>query len=310
MTMHNISLEDGVPAEDAGSGGMDDVSLRKLEAAARQPVRARVRLFRPGTTLPVAGPVAGLPVPVQPTPPDPVRAWNALTPVELDPARLARNGLFLRSGTDPAVAAFDILRTRTLLAMRDNGWQRIAVTSPTHGCGKSLVAANLALSFARRPDCRTVLIDLDLRRPGLAALFALRETEPLRDMLTGAQPAEQHLLRASPTLALGLNGSPVEDPSTLLQSHDIAGVIAAMTETLAPGAILFDLPPALVTDDVIALLPQVDAVLLVADGTRTTAAEVVSCERLFGGRVPLLGVVLNRAQDLSLTRYRYGRGKR
>lgn len=303
--MHNPLSDDGVQAIDLGSGAMDDDQFRKLAAEARRQGQPPVPVFRTGTDLAPVVPN----LPAVPPPPDPARSWAALAEVTLDPAQLARNGLFPRTSTDPVVAAFDILRTRTLLAMQDHGWRRIAITSPGHGCGKSLVAANLALSFARRPATRTLLLDLDLRRPALAPLFGLRETEPLSDMLTGARPVQSHLLRVGQSLGLGLNGAAVEDPGALIQSPPFVSVIDSLGEALAPDVILFDLPPALVTDDVIALLPRVDAVLLVADGTRTTAAEVMSCERLFGGRVPLLGVVLNRAQDLTLSRNRYGRGK-
>jgi Mrp family chromosome partitioning ATPase len=70
--------------------------------------------------------------------------------------------------------------------------------------------------------------------------------------------------------------------------------------------VVIDAPPVLMSDDVLALLPQLDAVLLIVDGTKTTAAEVRACERLFDGQCPLMGVVLNRAQDRGLGRYRYG----
>lgn len=70
---------------------------------------------------------------------------------------------------------------------------------------------------------------------------------------------------------------------------------------------VIDMPPALGNDDVISMLPRLDAVLLVADGTRTTAEDIRACERLFEGRVPLMGVVLNRAKDSTARRYRYGK---
>ena len=45
-------------------------------------------------------------------------------------------------------------------------------------------------------------------------------------------------------------------------------------------------------------------VLLVSDGTQTMGKQLVECERMLDGQVPLLGVVLNRARASSLTRYR------
>jgi Mrp family chromosome partitioning ATPase len=315
MTSHNILLADAQLATNLGQPDLDEDEFRKLSAEKARPVKPGTILFRHAAPAPVApngaDVVANLPVlSFRHNDLTPAKVWESLVPVTLDAGWLEGNGLFPNSSTDPAPAAFDILRTRILLAFQEHGWRRIAVTSPTHGCGKSLVAANLALSLARRPGSRTVLMDLELRRPGLAALLGLRDSGPLRDFLTGTQPLEAHFLRAGRTLALALNNQPVADASEMLQAPDTTGALVAMMEQLDPEVVVHDLPPVLVSDDVIGFAPQVDAVLLVADGTQTTAEEIRACERLFEGRVPLLGMVLNRAQDVRTSRYRYGRKHR
>lgn len=271
-------------------------------------------LFRPGQV------AAGLPVtldqatgreifaPAVPTALfSPAKVWESLGPVELNPSLLIGNGLFPFATSDPAAAAFDILRSRLLHGLATRGWKRIAVTSPTHGCGKSFVATNLALALARRPDSRSVLIDLDLRRPQLADLLGLRDIAPLREFLSGEQPLESQFRRVGRTLALGLNGAAVEDAADLLHDPETGLGLAAMQDQLDPEVVIYDLPPALVADDVLALAPQIDAVLLVVDGTRTTPDDIRACERLFEGQLPLMGVVLNRAQDRKIGRYRYGK---
>ena len=310
MANHNILLADARPATHLGQPDMDDDQFRKLSEEKGRPVTPGASLFRHAAA---EGDAAPDPVPNLPVLSfrhnelTPAKVWESLAPVSLDAAWLAGNGLFPNSSTDPAPVAFDILRTRILLAFQENGWRRIAVTSPTHGCGKSTVAANLALSLARRPGSRTVLMDLELRRPGLAAVLGIADPGPLRDFLTGSEPLESHFRRVGRTLALALNGGPVPDAAELLQAPDTMGALVAMMEQLDPEVVVYDLPPVLVSDDVIGFAPQVDAVLLVADGTQTTAEEIKACERLFEGRVPLLGVVLNRAQDVRTARYRYGR---
>ncbi len=239
--------------------------------------------------------------------PNPTRVWESIGQITLDPDRLAGNGLFTQTAQSPAAATFDILRTRILQALAAKGWGRIAITSPTHGCGKSFVAANLALSMARMPSCRTVLMDLELRDPQLAALFGVKEPQPLHEFLSGDQPLESHFRRVGRNLALALNGKAVTNPAALLQDPDTATALEGMREQLHPDVVIYDLPPALGSDDVIGLAGQVDAVLLVTDGTKTTPADIRACERLFEGRLPLLGVVLNRAQDRGLQRYFYGK---
>jgi Mrp family chromosome partitioning ATPase len=289
-------------------------SDRDKSRQATRDLRAGVSLFRPGQ------PVAHPPVTIDQrtgheifatpqifTPIPASRVWESIGPVTLDSDRLSGNGLFTTAGTNPAVSVFDMLRTRLLQALREKGWQRIAITSPTHGCGKSFVAANLALSLARLTAKRTILMDLELRRPHLAGIFGVTDAAPLREFLAGEQPLESHFRRYGKNLALALNGEAVEDPATVLQDPDTALALEAMIAQLQPDAVIYDLPPALVADDVMSMIPQVDAVLLVVDGTRSTADEIKATERMLDGHVPLMGVVLNRAQDRNAGRNAYGK---
>ncbi|VDC27698.1 CpsD/CapB family tyrosine-protein kinase [Pseudogemmobacter humi] len=239
--------------------------------------------------------------------PNPSRVWESIGEVQVNPDRLARNGLFPKAEQHPATRIFDMLRTRIAQAMTKEGWNRLAVTSPGPGCGASFVAANLALALGRLPSCRTVLMDLDLREPKLADLFGQTDAQPLLDFLMGEQPLESQFRRIGGNLALALNGAPVSRAAETLQDPQVADTLRAMGEVLQPDMIIFDTPPALTSDDAISLAGRVDAVLLVVDGTRTTPAEITACERLFEGRIPLLAVVLNRAQD---PQPRPARGKR
>lgn len=258
--------------------------------------------------------------------------WDELAEIPPDSDVLARNNLFPNPSENPAVAAFDTLRTRLLQGVADRGWSRIAITSPMHGCGKSFVALNLAFSLARRAQSRTVLVDLDLRRPAIAGLLGmqngggltkarwpggrLRKTKtgkrdvvpPLADFLQGGQAMSPYFRRFGQTLALGLNGCGVPAASDLLHHPGVAPSLSAMQLQLGSEVVLYDMPPALVCDDVTTMAGQVDAVLLVTDGARSSAADIRACIRLFEGRLPLLGVVLNRAQDRRLARYHYGSG--
>ncbi|MDQ2066232.1 CpsD/CapB family tyrosine-protein kinase [Xinfangfangia sp. CPCC 101601] len=237
---------------------------------------------------------------------NPGRVWESLTEITPDPQFLDGNGLFSNPSTSPATATFDILRTRVLQTIAKQKWSRIAITSPTHGCGKSFVAANLALSMARLPSCRTVLLDLELRDPQLARLFGQSDVGALAEFLQGEQPLESQLRRLGANLALGLNGAPVSQASELLHGPDFPQAMSNLRELLEPDLILIDTPPALGSDDVLALAAEVDAAILVVDGKLTTAEDVRACERLFDGRLPLLGTVLNRAQDRATERYAYG----
>ncbi|SEO34938.1 Chromosome partitioning ATPase, Mrp family, contains Fe-S cluster [Salinihabitans flavidus] len=222
--------------------------------------------------------------------------WTALEPVQLSSEQLARNRVVSASRHDPAHMSFDMLRTRLLLAMRERGWSRIAVSSPTEGCGKTFVAANLAVALARRESCRTVLMDMDLRTPGLARMLGVSHPGSIAEYLSGHIAPEDFLLRAGPGFALALNDMSVRNASELLAETMTSDVLDEMQDLLMPEMVIFDLPSVLENDDMIAFLPNVDGVLLVAAGGITSADEVLDAERALGEATPLLGVVFNRAE--------------
>lgn len=238
--------------------------------------------------------------------------WARLGSFPVDPAHLQRHRIVTALREDPAHAAFDVLRTRLLQALADNGWKRVAITSPTKDCGKTFTAANLAISLSRQQNCRTLLLDCDMRRPSLHKVMGLRDPGSMGDMLRGGIPPEDHFQRiaenrihAGDTIAFGFNGAVEPYASELLQSPETARTLQRIEDRFAPDVMLFDLPPALYYDDVIAFRPLFDGVLLVVGGGLTTEKEVREVERRLGESTPLLGTVLNRAEGTSLKKYSY-----
>ena len=196
----------------------------------------------------------------------------------------------------PASRAFDLLRTQLVRSLEQNGWNRVAIAAPTTGCGSTFTAVNLALSLGRVPGTRTVLMDLDQRAPGVADTLGIGGTHDMGAYLSGVVPMQRHLHRIGETLALGLNTQLNRNASE--QMHDsVSGMMLdEMQDALDPDVVLYDLPAMLEYDDLAAFLPQVDGVLLVADGTRTSPRQIAECERLLSEQTRLLGVILNRGR--------------
>ena len=233
-------------------------------------------------------------------------AWNALQPIELSPRHLERNRLIAHAKTDPAHVAIDVLRTRLLGALTRNGWSRVGITSPNAACGKTFIAANLALSLSRQSQYRTVLIDMDLRRPSLARALGVPKQDSLRWFLEGEIPATEFLLRSGGNLAFGLNSKRLRDAGEVIQSRATAHALGALQAQFEPDAVLYDLPPMLAGDDVMGFLPNLDGMLLVIGGGVTRPAEVAECERLLADNdCPLLGVILNKGEGVNIKRYAY-----
>lgn len=236
--------------------------------------------------------------------PPPPGVWEELEEVELNPKHLERNRVISDARTNKAHVSFDVLRTRILRVFRKHGWTRLGITSPTKGCGKTFVATNLALSFARQPECRTVLMDLDLRSPSITDVLGVPVVEPMLWFLSGETQPSAFLRRVGPNLALGLNDRRVPNAAEALLAPQATQALASLGEALAPDVIIHDLPPMLVCDDVLGLLPELDCVLLVTSGGHTKPDEITECERLLADS-HLLGVLLNRAEDASESKYGY-----
>lgn len=201
--------------------------------------------------------------------------------------------------------AFDLLRTRLRQTVKQHGWTNIAVVSPTKGCGNTFTAAHLAASLSRVPSSRTVLMDFNMRKPGLARALDMDagQNGDLRDFLAGDVAISDYITRVSDTLAVGLSATPQADAAEILQDPATAISLAEMRAALNPDIVLYDMPPLLAYDDTAAFLPQLDGVLLVSDGSQTMARHLAECERALEGQVPLLGVILNRARASSIERF-------
>lgn len=223
--------------------------------------------------------------------------WLRLEEITLNPRQLLRERIVALDRSDPSHFAFDALRTQLLKTLRDNEWSRVAITSPRKGCGKTTVAANLAFSLARQPETGSMLIDLDLRMPQLAPRLGQRTRHDIEPFLAGKVPPEKFLRRVGGNLAIGLNTQHVRNSAELVQSRRAAAALDATWDLFRPDIVLFDMPPMLTCDDVLAFLPNVDGVLLVIGGGETKADEIEECERLMSGHTNFLGVVLNKAED-------------
>lgn len=272
----------------------------------------KARQATPGLGAFSAAPVAGTmsageavrrpevaPVPVVEEPAEKLRI------VKLDPTHLERRRIIARSMKDPNHVSFNHLRTRVRKTMQDNGWTSLALTSPTPACGKTMVTLNLAFSLAREPGIRTVVVDLDLKKPAVASTLGVRPTGSIGRYLLGEQDARDCFVQVDPNLIVGLNAGHISASSELIQGARIQELFNYIYTALKPELVLFDLPPMKSTDDAIALLPHIDTALLVVAAGQTTTAEVDECELQMSELNKLLGVILNKSEDLPSKYYYY-----
>ena len=224
-------------------------------------------------------------------------AWMQLTPCSLDaPSLIRKRILTLQSGGD--AVQFDQIRTKVLQTMRANHWKRLAITSPLPSSGKSTLALNLALSFSRQPDLRTVLLEMDLRRPSLARLLGVKPHVGIGAWLEGRAQFSDHAMCWNYNLAIMTSTAPMQGTAELLASPQTADALTRMETQYAPDIVIFDMPPMLVGDDVMAFTAQVDAVLIVAAAEESTIKQIDSCETELARETNVMGVILNKCQHL------------
>lgn len=228
--------------------------------------------------------------------------WDTMAAYEPDPTVLIKNRV-MTLNAQAVPNPFDILRTKIFLLMRENGWKRIAITSPTKSCGKTTTACNLAVGFSRQREIKSMLFDFDLRRPSVAKLLGRKPDHSIIDLLTGkVTPAEQ-MLRLRSNVALSMARGPVSDPTQILLSKTTTELFHGIQDEYDPDVMLFDLPPMLVTDDARAFLKNVDCALIVARAEQTKMSQLDICEREVSEHTNVLGVVLNNCRHLAEEEY-------
>lgn len=184
---------------------------------------------------------------------------------------------------------FRSLRTRVAAALGQRH-KVIQVTSALPQEGKTTVAAMLARSFAQM-EWRTILIDCDLRKPNVHALFGIERAPGVTDLLHGrAREAEAVASTDSPGLELLPAGAQTRGPAELLQSEAAPALLRALAERY--DYVVVDSPPLTSITDSLLLAGYADGILFVVNGLVSPREMVQSAREQLQDR-PVLGVVLN-----------------
>jgi Mrp family chromosome partitioning ATPase len=191
--------------------------------------------------------------------------------------------------------------------MDTKGWRILGITSPSPQCGKTLTSVNLALSIARQPDYSAVVVDADMQRPKLAnTVGVIPSGGGLLAVLEGRGTLQSELIpvRAGAERITVLPTATTTRSSELLGSAAMPTFLQNLRKLYPSHFILIDLPPLLTGSDVIAVLPQLDCVLLVAAVGQSKRSEVEECKRHLQS-TELLRLVVNKSTDASDHPYYY-----
>jgi len=238
------------------------------------------------------------------------RSGNAASPIEAPPvtvpfaeSRTASWSPVLASGQRAAVEQYRRLAAALIHAQTEHGIKVVMVTSAVAGEGKSLTAANLAVTLAHSYKRSTLIIDTDQRDPSQHQIFHVANSGGLSDYLRGGDGTPAATVQLAQGLALLPAGKPVNDPMGGLTSARMKQLMTVAADSF--DFVIVDAPPAALIPDASVLAPIVDAIVLViAAGSTQFEAIEHAIEAI--GRERILGTVLNRVENSSLTRYGYG----
>jgi polysaccharide biosynthesis transport protein len=197
----------------------------------------------------------------------------------------------------PTAVETEAFRTlRTALTLSAEASERILISSAEPGDGKTTVSANLAVSFAQAGK-RTLVIDADLRKPGMTARFDLKGCAGVADVLLSTDPTAeiaaqlvQHTeLEKLDVLPAGLRQP---NPAELLSGQRFNDLLAWAESCY--DRVLVDCPPVLAVSDAQVVGRLVDGAILVVRPEKNHRRLVVrACESFSATGSTVLGIVAN-----------------
>jgi capsular exopolysaccharide synthesis family protein len=191
--------------------------------------------------------------------------------------------------------AYRALRTSVLLSLAEQPPKVLLVTSSQPGEGKTSTSLNLAATLAQKGS-RVLLVDADMRRPGLSKALRMATGNGLSGILTGAYEYDETLLKrveGLDTLYLLSAGSRAPNPAELLCSIKMEKLVQTLRQNF--DHVVIDSPPILPITDATIISTLVDGVIMVVESDKTSRAALNRACRVMehsGGRI--LGTVFNK----------------
>ena len=221
----------------------------------------------------------------------------------LAPARTASWSPVSALGQVAIVEQYRRLAAALVQANVERDIKVVMIASSVGGEGKSLTAANLAVTLARSFGRQTLLIDADLRAPRLHEIFHVPNTSGLGDWLRSGGNAGAATVQLLPGLTLLTAGRPTGDPMAGLTSAGMKALMKVASDAF--DFVIIDTPPATLVPDAGILAELADASVLVIRANSTPHAQIERAVATLG-RDRILGTVLNRADKAAAGRYGYG----
>ena len=229
------------------------------------------------------------------------RLFQKQTPLQLR----KRDLVAVYEPADPVVESIRGLRTSLHFGLLESPNNRILITGPSPGVGKSFVAANLAVTMAQGGQ-RVLIIDTDLRKGRLHKIFGIEKpglTEALGHKLSAAEATQT----ASEIEGLDVmtRGDTPPNPSELLMTPSLGEIFSWASDHY--DTVIVDSPPVLAVTDAVIVGQLCGMALMIARFSESAPKEVmVATSRLRQNGVNLRGSILNAVEKRASSYYGYG----
>lgn len=221
--------------------------------------------------------------------------------------KLDANLITFHSPQSVEAELFKVLRTNLLFPAKGNVPKTILVTSPLPSDGKSFVSSNLAVSIAQGVEEYVLLVDCDIRKSSIHAMFGYQQVKGLSDYLKQGNDLSQYLLKSPvPKLTILPGGNPPANPTELLTSRKMKKLLEEVSTRYDDRYIIIDSPPPSVAAETSAIEKIVDGVIVVVRYGKTPRSAVTKLIDQID-KEKLLGVVFNYSDQVFKKYYGYGK---
>lgn len=200
--------------------------------------------------------------------------------------------------------AFKTIRTGLLYSSKGEDCPVYAVTSSYAHSGKSVVSANLALTFAQLGK-KVLLIDLDMRCPVQIKIFRVASACGVSEVLAGLEKNAQNAISrtAVENLWLMTSGRIPPNPTELLSTQRMRSLLEEMRGQF--DYIFLDLPPVGVVSDALILSDQVTGYVYTVRAELDDKPNLRDClDKMKQGGANVLGFILNDVKPRTDQKYK------
>lgn len=201
------------------------------------------------------------------------------------------NGILTKDSLPIVSEAYRNVRTNLMFLLSNKQYKRVLVTSASPAEGKTTTCTNLAITFARA-NKKVLIIDGDMRNPGIHKLFEIPSNPGLSDILGGFSDYDCIKKSYIENLFILPAGTLPPNPAELLVSTAFDDLIKHLSEKY--DYIFMDTPPANLFADTVSISDKLDGVILVAKYAQSRRESLVHMVGLFEKvNANLLGGILN-----------------